>query len=118
LVVQKLLNAPTSHVHSAPNVHSPPRGFSQEQENPPPADPPLPNLEVDQEDAVAVPDAQSGPNEFGICPDAGAHCRIDDVGTTTQEIPVTQNNPSKCRSNTIFSFIIHPYSIPLSQRHL
>jgi hypothetical protein len=67
-----------------------------------------PTLELDQEDAVAVSDAQFGPNEFGICPDAGAHCRIDDVGTTTQEIPLTQNHPSKCRSNTIFSFIIRP----------
>jgi hypothetical protein len=36
-----------------------------------------PTLELDQEDAVAVSDAQFGPNEFGICPDAGAHCWID-----------------------------------------
>jgi hypothetical protein len=63
---------------------------------------------VDQEDAVAVPNAQSGPNEFGICPDAGAHCRIDDVGTAPQEIPLTQNHPSKYHSNTTFYFVIRP----------
>jgi hypothetical protein len=59
LVVQKSSNAPDPHVHSTPNM--------------PPADPPLPNLEVDQEDAIAVLDAQSGPNEFGICSDARRH---------------------------------------------
>jgi hypothetical protein len=94
LVVRKLSKAPSPHVHLAPNVPS--------------VDPPLPNLEVDQEDAVAVPDAQSGPNKFGICPDARAHCRIDDVGTAPQDIPLTQNHPSKCCSNTTFSFIIRP----------
>jgi hypothetical protein len=66
LVVWKFSNAPSPHVHSSPNV--------------PPANPLLPNLEVDQEDAVAVPDPQSGPNEFGICLDDHGHCRIDDVG--------------------------------------
>jgi hypothetical protein len=40
LVVRKFSNAPSPHVHSTPNV--------------PPANPLLPNLEVDQEDAVAV----------------------------------------------------------------
>jgi hypothetical protein len=45
LVVRKFSNAPSPYVHSAPNV--------------PPANPLLPNLEVDQEDVVAVPDAQS-----------------------------------------------------------
>jgi hypothetical protein len=96
------------HVHLASNVHSPARRFSQEQENLPPADPLLPNLEVDHEDTVVVPDTQSGPNEFGICPDAGAHCRIDDVGMAPQEIPLMQNYPSKCCSNTTFSFVIRP----------
>jgi hypothetical protein len=70
LVVRKFSNAPSSHVHSAPNV--------------PPANHPLPNLEVDQEDAVAVPDAQSSLNEFGICPDDRVHCRIDDVDTASR----------------------------------
>jgi hypothetical protein len=43
LVVRKFSNAPSPHVHSAPNVS--------------PANPPLPNLEMDQEDTIAVPDA-------------------------------------------------------------
>jgi hypothetical protein len=67
LVVRKFSNASSPHVHSAPNV--------------PPANPPLPNLEVDREDAVAVPDAQSSPNEFGICPDDRIYYRIDDIDT-------------------------------------
>jgi hypothetical protein len=87
--VRKLSNAPTPHVHSAPDVHSPPRGFSQEQETPPPADPLLPNFKVDQEDTVVVSDAQSGPNEFGTCPDTGAYCRIDDVSMALHEILLT-----------------------------
>jgi hypothetical protein len=66
LVARKFSNARSPHVHSAPNVS--------------PANPPLPNLEVDLEDAVAVPDAQSSLNEFGICPDDRIHCWIDDVG--------------------------------------
>jgi hypothetical protein len=66
LVLRKLSNAPSPHVHSAPNVS--------------PANLPLPNLEVDQEDAVAVSDAQSGPNAFGICPHDRVYYRIDDVG--------------------------------------
>jgi hypothetical protein len=97
LVVRKFSNAPSPHVHLAPNV--------------PPADPPLNNLEVDQKDAVAVPDAQSAPNEFGICPDDRVHCRIDDVDTAPQEITLTQNHPSKCRSNTTFSYVIRPDTI-------
>jgi hypothetical protein len=66
LVVRKFSNASSPHVHSAPNVL--------------PANPLLPILEVDQEDAVAVPDAQSCLNEFGICPNDRVHYRIDDVG--------------------------------------
>jgi hypothetical protein len=45
LVVRKFSNAPSPHLHSAPNVS--------------PANPPLPNLDMDQEDAVVVPNAQS-----------------------------------------------------------
>jgi hypothetical protein len=90
LVVRKFSNAPSSHVHSAPNV--------------PPANHPLPNLEVDQEDAVAVPDAQSSLNEFGICPDDRVHCRIDDVDTAS--------------SNTTFPLLFVLDSIHLSQCHL
>jgi hypothetical protein len=58
------------------------------------------------EEVVAVPNAQSAPNEVGICPGVGANCRGADVVTAPQEIPCTQNMPSKCRSNT-FSFLIH-----------
>jgi hypothetical protein len=101
LVVRKFSNALGPRVHSAPNV--------------PAANPPSPNLEVDQEDTVAVPDVQSGLNEFGICPHDRVHCRIDrvhcqidDVGMTLQEIPLTRNRPSKCGSNTTFSFVICP----------
>jgi hypothetical protein len=65
--VRKFSKAPSPHVHSAPNML--------------PTNPPLPNLEVDQEDAVVVPDAQSGPNEFGVYPHDRVHCRIDDIGT-------------------------------------
>jgi hypothetical protein len=52
LVVRKFSNFPSPHVHSATNV--------------PPANSLLPNLKVDQEDTVAVPDAQSGPNELAF----------------------------------------------------
>jgi hypothetical protein len=64
-----------------PNGHSPHHGFSQEQKNLAPADPPLPNREVDVENAVAVPDAQSAPNEVGIYPQVGVECRTDNIVT-------------------------------------
>jgi hypothetical protein len=102
--VRKSSIEPTPHVHSPPNGQSPPHGFSLEHENPAPAYPPLANLEVDVEDPVAVPDAQSVPNEVGICPSVGAQCRTNNVVTAPQEIPLTQNHPSKCRSNTLFFF--------------
>ena len=89
LVVRKLSNDPTLH------GYSPPRAFSQEPENPAPSDPPLPNREVDVEDVVLVPDAQSVPNEVGVCPDVRAECRSDDGVAAPQEIPLTQNHPSK-----------------------
>ena len=95
LVVRKLSNDPTPHGYSPPNGHSPPRGFSPEPENPTPSDPPLPNREVDVEDMVLVPDAQSTPNEVAVCPDVRAECRSDDEVAAPQEIPLTQNHPSK-----------------------
>ena len=94
LAVRKLPNDPTPHGYSPPNGHSPPRGFSLEQENPEPSDPPLSNREVDVEDVVLVPDAQSTPNEVGVCPDVHAECRSDDGVPAPQEIPLTQNHPS------------------------
>ena len=72
-----------------PNGHSPPRGFSPEPENPAPSDPPLPNREIDVEDVVLVPDAQSIPNEVGVCPDVRAEYRFNDGVATPQEIPLT-----------------------------
>ena len=53
LVVRKLSNDPTPH------GYSPPHGFSPEPENLAPSDPQLPNREVDVEDVILVPDAQS-----------------------------------------------------------
>jgi hypothetical protein len=72
LVVRKLSNDPTPHGYSPPNGHSPPRGLSPEPENLAPFDPLLPNHEEDVEDVVVVPDAQSTPNEVGVCPDVCA----------------------------------------------
>jgi len=54
--------------------------------NPGASNPPLPNIEVDVEDVVRVPDAQSGPNQVGI---------ILDIPTFPQEIPLSQEHPSK-----------------------
>jgi hypothetical protein len=83
LVVRKLSNDPTPH------GYSPQHCFSPEPENQAPSDPSLANLEVDVEDVLVVPDAQSAPNEVEICPD---------VGAAPQEIPLTQNHPSKCHT--------------------
>ena len=89
LVVRKLSNDPTPH------GYSPPHGLSPAPENPAPSEPLLPNREVDVEDAVVVPDAQSTPNEVGVCPSVRAECGTDDVVGAPQEIPLTQNHPSK-----------------------
>ena len=88
-------NDPTPHGYSPPNGHSPPHGFSLEPGNLAPSDPPLPNREIDVEDVVLVPDAQSIPNEVGVCPDVRAEYRFNDGVATPQEIPLTQNHPSK-----------------------
>ena len=89
LVVQKLSNDPTPH------GYSPPHGLSPAAENPAPSEPLLPNCEVDVEDTVMVPDAQSTPNEVGVCSGIRAECGTDDVVGAPQEIPLTQNHPSK-----------------------
>ena len=89
LVVRKLSNDPTTH------GYSPPHGLSPAPENPAPYEPLLPNREVDVEDAVVVPDAQSVSNEVGVCPDVRAECGTDDIVGASQEIPLTQNHPSK-----------------------
>ena len=95
LVLRKLSNDPTPHGYSPHNVHSPPHGLSPAPENPTPYEPLLPNREVDVEDTVAVPDAQSASNEAGVCPDVRAEYRTDDVVAAPQEIPLTQNHPRK-----------------------
>ena len=107
LVVRKLSNDPTPH------GYSPPRGFSPEPENPAPSDPPLPNREVEVEDVVLVPDAQSALNEVGVCPDVRAECWSNDRVVAPQEIPLTQNHPSDVVTLSLLLFFLH--SIPLSQ---
>jgi hypothetical protein len=93
LVVRKLSNNP--------------HGLSLEPENLTPFEPPLPNHEVDLEDVVVVPDAQSAPNEVGACLGVRAECRSDDVAAAPQEIPLTQNHPSKWFSKTLAFLILH-----------
>jgi hypothetical protein len=99
LVVWKLSNEPTPHGYAPPNGHSPHGGFLPQPVNPAPSNPPLPDRKVDVEDEVVVPDAQSTPNEVGIC--------VDNVAAGLQEIPLTQNDPSKWCSNTL-PFLILP----------
>ena len=77
--MRKLSNDATPHGYSPPNVHSPSHGLSLALENPSPSEPLLPNREVDVEDVVVVPDAQSAPNEIGVCPGVHAECGTDDV---------------------------------------
>ena len=80
---------PTPHGYSLPNEHSPPHGFSLEPKNPVPSNPLLPNREVDVEDVVLVPNAQSVPNEIGVCPDVRAKYQSNDGVVAPQEIPLT-----------------------------
>ena len=89
LVVRKLSNDLTPH------GYSPPHRLSPAPENSTPSEPLLPNREVDVEYVVVVPDAQSVPNEVGVCPSVRAECGTDDVISAPQEIPLTQNHPSK-----------------------
>jgi len=51
-----------------------------------PADLSLPNIQIDDDDGVWVPDVQSSPNQTGI---------VLDVGISPQEIPTSQDHPSK-----------------------
>jgi hypothetical protein len=66
----------------------PPNGHS-------PSKPSLPNREVNVENVVVAPDAQSTPNEVGVCPGVHAECGTDNIVGAPQEIPLTQNHPSK-----------------------
>ena len=61
--------------------------LSPEGGNSAPADLSLPNIQIDDDDdGVRVPDVQSSPNQTGI---------VLDVGISPQEIPTSQNHPSK-----------------------
>jgi hypothetical protein len=112
LVLRQLSIDPTPHGYSPPNGHSPPHGFLPELANPAPSDSPLPNREVEVEDVVVLPDAQSALNEVGICPPVHGECWTDVDVTAPHETPLTQNHPSKCHSKTLA--FAHD-SIPLSQ---
>jgi hypothetical protein len=101
LVVRKLSNNPTPHVYPPPTRHSPPHGLSLDPVNPPIMEPPLLNRELDVEDVVVVADAQSAPNELGVCPGVRVSCGTDDGFPPPHEIPLTQNHPSKCFSDTL-----------------
>jgi hypothetical protein len=106
LVVWKFSNNLSIHGYPPPNGHSPPHGLSLEAANLAIPEPPLPIREVDGEDVVVVPDAQSAPDEVCVCPGVHASCGTDDGFPTPQEIPLTQNHRSKCFSNTLAFLII------------
>ena len=98
LLVRKLSTDSSPHMHSPPgnNWHSPPRELSPEQEFPAPPDPPIANHSGNVQDSVVVPDAESDPNLDGISHDPATQCHNHDVVTVAQEIPLSQNHPSKC----------------------
>ena len=89
LVVRNLSNNPAPHVHPPPKPHLAPHGLSQEPLNPPVIEAPLLNRELDVEDVVVVPDAQSAPNEVGVGPHVRVSCGTDDGSPPPQEIPLT-----------------------------
>jgi len=89
-------NDPAPQVSPPRYEHPTPLVLSPGEDNPGASDPPLPNIEVDVEDVVWVPDAQSGPNQVGISLD---------IPTFPQEIPLSQEHPSKWLFNTFFSIL-------------
>ena len=106
LLVRKLSTDSSPHMHSPPgnNWHSPPRELSPEQEFAGPPNPPIANPFGNVQDTVVIPDAESGPNLDGISHNPAAQCHNHDVVTTAQEIPLSQNHPSKCRSSMFHYF--------------
>ena len=112
LVIRKFSNNPNPHGYPPLNSHAPPNRLSPTPVNPPIYEPLLPNREVDVEDVVVVPDAQSAPNEVGVCPQVRGS---DDGFVAPHEIPLTQNHPSKCCIDTIVSLLLLIY-FPLSKR--
>jgi len=98
LLVLKLSTDSSPHMHSSlgNNWHSPHRELSPEQEFSAPPDPPIVNYSENLEDTVVVPDTESEPNLDGISHDPAAQCQNHDIVTAAQEIPLSQNHPSKC----------------------
>jgi hypothetical protein len=98
LLVLKLSTDSSPHMHSSlrNNWHSPHRELSPEQEFSAPPDPPIANYSENVEDIVVVPDTESRPNLDGISHDPAAQCQNHDIVTAAQEIPLSQNHPSKC----------------------
>ena len=98
LLVSKLSHDSSPHMHSPSgnNCHSPPRELSLEKEFTAPPDPPIANRSRNVQHTVVVPDAESGPNFDGISHDPAAQCHNHDDVTPAQEIPLSQNHPSKC----------------------
>ena len=86
LVMRKVSKDPTPLVCPPRNDQPTPHVLSPEGGNLAPADLSLPNIQIDDDDGVWVPDVQSGPNQTGI---------VLDVGISPQEIPTSQNHPSK-----------------------
>jgi len=86
LVMWKVSKDPTPLVCPPRNDQPTPHVLSPEGGNSAPADLSLPNNQIDDDDGVRVPDVQSGPNQTGI---------VLDVGISPQEIPTSQNHPSK-----------------------
>ena len=69
-----------------------PHGFSPEMGQQAHFDPPVLKPNMDVEVAPMVPDAQSAPNDL-----VGDACQTHDVvADPPHEIPLTQNQPSKC----------------------
>ena len=83
LVVRKLSNDPIPH------GYSPPHGLSPALENSAPSEPLLPNREVDVEDVVVVPDAQSTLNKDGIVLMFMKNVGLMMFVAAPQEIPLT-----------------------------
>ena len=72
-------------------------GFSLPLGEQPVADPPAPEPVMDVQVASTVPDAQSAPNEIPIAEAVGLVRRPHVVvAEPLQEVPLTQNHPSKC----------------------
>ena len=86
LVMWKVSKHPTRPVCPPRNDYPTADVLSPEGGNSAPAEQSLPNIQIDDDDGVRVPDVQSGPNQAGI---------VFDVGICPHEIPTSQDHPSK-----------------------